>query len=762
VPMKIKNIIPSGLLKAIGAFLLFAGTFSVINADALSDEYMVTSRWRDLFSRHSPSVNPAFLTEENYIAVRGCEGLVLDSWFKLTELGITIPVGLYQSFGVSYFGELDPSVTQTQYADGLDTVLSGVKNSGSKHLFMLSYANNIWGGLSAGANLNLSYHPNFGEAITNFSADIGLSYRLLLSPVLGEHLIGATIQNLSTFADFSNKISSNNVKVSWAGYFWERQIDAGIDFDVRDLYKGLKNDSTGAVEYKYSARLGGWILRMLNLYVQYGSNVFGFAAGVNVPHLNGGRDFQFLYQFNLMTDSKDVSSHSIYFRGDFGMHREEIYARKMVRSLDMAPNDLYIRACKLFYAGKYWDAYFVFSQIIVQFPTFFKNDWVQYYRGACLEKIDMREISTQTFKDMKNEYSKSSAVPHADLGLMRIAYRDDNTAAVSAQFDLLNKPDVPDTLKFHAYYIMAQTHMKQKQYAQAIQLFSLIPETHPEYPFAQHSLAISYVLTYNMEEALAALGNCIEAKVQTNAQREIINRSYVFLGYMFYEQLALSKAITALRMVSKQSYYYEDALLGMCWTALRARQWNDCIANGQLLQKTTDKLPLQCEGSLIEAYAHLMLKDYATALTVLTAASEKAKKLVPPSPDSLEGENVKYRVNRKTYEVLAFDVNKMSLELPSSTVLHETDSLHTIQLDGKVKLDKYYVFVDEFYRKSFFTRSAETIKNDIEYALAIVQKISTQSDKGETQKKMQDKQKELDEQINKLKKEMNSMDQQKK
>jgi tetratricopeptide (TPR) repeat protein len=760
--MKLKRIVASLVQKTILCGVILAAASSGIFADALVDEYMATSRWRDMLSRHSPSVNPAFLTEENYIAVRGCVGLVLDGSYTLTELGLTIPVGLYQSWGISYFGELDPSIDST-YFDAANNIQSADKKlSGSKHLLMLSYANNIWRGLSVGGNLNLSYHPNFGDPVTNVSADLGLSYRLLLDPVLGEHLIGATLQNITTFANFSNENASSNVKLSWDGYFWDRQIDAGVDFDVRNLYNGIKGDSIGSIEYKYSVRLGGWILRMLNLYVQYGSNVLGFAAGVNVPHLNNGRDFQFLYQFNLITDNSDVSTHSIYFRGDFGLHREELYARSMVRSLDMAPNDLYIRACKLYYAGKYWDAFFMFSQIVVQFPTFFKNDWVQYYRGACLEKLDMRELSAQNYKEMKTDYAKSSAVPHADLGLMRIAYRDDNTAAVSSQFDLLNRPDVPDTLKFHAYYIMGQTHMKQKQYAQAIQLFSLIPETHPEYPFAQHSLAISYVLSYNMEEALNALGNCIEAKVQTNAQREIINRSYVFLGYMFYEQLALSKAVTALRMVSRQSYYFEDALVGMCWTALRARQWNDCISDGQLLQKTSNKLSLQCEGMLIEAYAHLMQKEYASALTVLTAASDKAKGLTPPSPDSLEGQNVKYRVNRKTYEVLAYDINKMSLELPSSTVLHETDSLHTIQLDGKVKLDKYYSYVDEFYRSSFFTRSAESIKNDIEYALAIVQKISQQSDKTETQQKMQEKQKELDEQIQKLKKEMNGMDQEKK
>ncbi len=744
-------------LKKIALCSLVIGCASLnVIATALPDEFMVTTRWRDLFSRHSPSVNPAFLTEENYFSGRIGGGLMSED-FKLIEGGVTIPVGLFQSWGFSYFGEIPPAISGTTWVgDSIGSLSEAL--GGSKNIFMFSYANNIWKGLSIGLNLNTSYYSNFGSPIINLSGDLGLSYRLVLDPVLGEHLLGITVQNLSSFSDVSNKNFSNNIKASWASYYFDRQIDFGVDFDIKNLYAAIKENVPSAIEYKYGLRLGAWILRALNLYGMIGTDYFGFAGGMNFPQINNGRDFSILYQFTKMTNDNDVFSNSIYLRGDFGLHREEAYAKSMVRSLDMAPNDLYMRACKLYFAGKYWDAFFLFSQIVVQFPTFFKNDWVQYYRGACLEKMDMRELSSQNYKEMKNDYARSSAVPHADLGLMRIAYRDDNTAAVTTQFEALNRSDVPDSLKFHAYYIMAQTQMKQKQYAQAIELFNQIPETHPEYPFAQHSLAISYVLTYNMEGALNSLGNCIEAKVQTNEQREIINRSYVFLGFMFYEQLALSKAVTALRMVSKQSYFYEDALLGMCWTALRARQWNDCITNGQLLQKITNKAPLQCEGSLIEAYAHLMLKEYGPALTVLTAASEKAKTLGGPSKDSLENQTVQYRVNRKNYEVLAFDVNKIALELQSSTVLHQSDSLHTLQLDGKTKLDRYYLFNDEFYRKSFFARNVETIKSDVEYTLAIVQKISNLSDKTDLQQKMQDKQKQLDDEISKLKQQMKTME----
>jgi hypothetical protein len=370
----------------------------------------------------------------------------------------------------------------------------------------------------------------------------------------------------------------------------------------------------------------------------------------------------------------------------------------------------------------------------------------------------MRDVASQNYRDVKKDFGKSSVVPYADLGLMRIAYRDENSALVGSQFQILNSAGVPDSLKFHAYYLMAEQDMRDKNYQQAIQLFSLIPDTHPEYPFAQHSLGIAYVLTYNMEDALNALGNCIDSKVQTNEQREIVNRSYVFLGYMFYEQLALSKAVTALRSVSNMSYYYEDATLGLCWTALRARQWADCITYGQTLQKISSKPMLQCEGALIEAYAQLMQKNYSQALTVLAAASAKATALKAPSVDTLEAEQVKYRVNRKAYEVLAFDVNRISLELPSSAVLHQIDSLHKTQGEDKTKLDKYQTFANEFSRSSFFSRNSDNVKNDIEYALAIVQKISQQSNKAEAEQKMDQKQKELDSQIQKLKQQMNNLE----
>jgi len=288
------------------------------------------------------------------------------------------------------------------------------------------------------------------------------------NPVFGDHVIGISLQNILEpvldnlkMASLSEPTYTSNVKFTWLAYFLEKQIDAGIDVSVKNVYSALAHrvtvlsadTGTATLEYDYNFRVGGWIMRMLDIYYLMGNirqpnEYYGFSAGVNVPHLNEGRDLQFLFQYIGMPYTETFPPTRFYLRGDVGLHREEMYAKKMARVLDMAPNELYNRACKLYFEAKYWDSFFLFSQILVQFPSFFKNDWVQYYRGACLEKLDMRDLSAQNYADTKKDYPKSSVVPYADLGLMRLAYRDENAAVVGSQFQLLNSPAFPTRSSF--------------------------------------------------------------------------------------------------------------------------------------------------------------------------------------------------------------------------------------------------------------------------------------------------------------------------
>jgi len=746
-------------------FVALSGVFSHARSDGFSGEYLATQRWRDAQSRYSPLTNPAFLTEENYVSVRACDALIMET-FNLLETGVTIPVGPYQALGLSYFSENTGKIQGMTWGgltgDSMVNLPNNWDPSNSNNLVMFSYANSIWKNLSVGANLSVSYQSNFDtlfdSAAISDAIDVGLSYRLNFNPLLGEHLLGLSVQNILPQRDVGKRCYPSGAKFSWLSYFFDRQIEMGLDVSAINAFSfPFSNAAAGPVEYDFSFRAGVWLLRFLNLFLVTGTNYYGFCGGVNFPGANNGRDFSFLYQFLTMTQTEAVTSHSAYIRMQFGRHREDVYAQRSARVAEQTPVELFDQASKLVAEGKYWDAFFVYGGIESQHPSFIDKDWVAYYKAGCMEKLDMRDAALSAYNKVKHDFAKSPVAPRAALGVMRLCYLDRSDSMLAVQFDALTKPEIQDSLKFHADYLMAETLLRQKALARAIALFSKIPETHPDYAFARHSLAIAYGMDNKTDSMKSALGACIETEPRSEAEREISNRSYLFLRLLFYEEKSLSKSVTALRMVQKNSMFYEDAQLALCWAALRARQWNDCLALSQALQKMAQKPSMQCEGALIEGYANLMLKNYKQAFEVLQSAQIKVKNLRPQFADSIKSRRLGFLTARKGYDSLAQEISTLAGVFPSSTILAKIDSLHAVQTAQEALLRDYYSFTDEVKVEGVFSRSAEAIGSDIDYALATAQKLVQQSPKAEIQQKMETKQKELDDQIDKLKNEMNKL-----
>ncbi len=753
--------------------LLTVGAVSVL-CDGLPGEYVLTQRWRNMITDRSPLTNPALMTEENYLSVRGALAPILDNQFLLFNGGVTYPIGLYQSVGVELVGEFDGQIEEGTLDANNKLVMSGDKVTNANVLFLAAYAIHFWNRLSGGINVKTAVQTLYGLS-DNYSLmlDAGLSYRLLRHSIFGDHVIGISTQNLLPILKFKySETYSRDLKINWLGNFWERRIEGALDFDLKDfmaagnafLIEGVK--STPKLEWDVNFKASVWLLRLFKICLQLGIDqdiidYYGLAFGVNVPMMNNGRDLELFYQYNIMTEKKnEATGYTFSARVDLGKHREEIYARRMARLASLSPNELYNLARRLYSEQKYWDAFFVFSRIVVEFPDFFKNDWVKYYRASCQEELDMRDIAIANYESTKQEYPLSGAVPYADLGLMRIHYRNGDFAKVANQFVELNKPNVPDSLRYHGAYLMGQTYLQSNDPLKAIQVFNTIPENHPDYIFAQHATAVAHVVAdHDFSQAVSALENCVSAKAVTPAQKEIVNRSYLFLGYIFYEENSLSKAVVALRMVPNSSYYFEDALLGQGWTALKARQWTDCISTGALLAKTSNKTVLQCEGMLIRAYGHLLQKDYSQALSVLKDAYEKIKPLTQLSDDTLNYARMQYESNRMSFNFLAERIENISKGGQTAAIAAAIDSLHLQQISFVNQFKEYYKFSDEFKRASFFMRSTDAVREDIEYALATVQKIVGAKEVQKVQKKAEEEEKDIDAQIQKLQKEMEKLQQ---
>ncbi len=756
------------------AVTLLAGAQTVVS-QGLPGENLLTQRWRDFIANHSPVTNAALITEENYASGRIAFAPILNGQFKHTELGVTIPLGLYQSIGVTYIGQFDGNLPGSSSFGGDQWVGSGDGSSNSNLFLAGTYAYNLWSRFSLGANLVYARHSNFGSPTQGLGLDFGLTFRALRHSILGDHVFGISTQNLIA-PQMKEKLGikfntpgsyARNLKLLKISNYFENRVETALDLNFRDLlvnpdeYKSGETSFDPKTDLSVNYKIGLWLLKLIKIHMHTGLNAdgldyWGLAMGMNVPGINNGRDFEVLYQYDMMTQAdNDATGHTVYGRFNIGKHREEIWARKMARMASLSPNDLYNKARKLYADGKYWDAFFLFSRLSTEFPDFFKIDWVEHYRGSCLEELDMREASIKNYEKVKSSFPLSSATPHSDLGLMRVVYRKGDFNRVATQFNELSKPNVPDSLRYHATYLMGQAYLQQNNQAKAMDAFSRIPDGHPDYVFAQHGIAVAQAQSgAELSNVVATLENCVGVKTNSDAEKEIINRSYLFLGYIFYEENTLSKAIVSLRMVPQSSIYAEDALLGQGWTSLKARQWTDCVSVGQMLQKTTDKDILKCEGMLIESYGHLLLKNYVQALKVLQDASARVKKLSIPDQDSLNYSRMQNESERMAYNNLAENIEYIAGAGQTITIQNQIDSLHVKQLDFVGKFKKFYKFENDFKRTSFFSRDMQTVSDDIEYAYATVQKIVGQKGLLKEQEKLGDKQKSIDNEIEKLKNEM--------
>lgn len=738
-------------------------------SDGLPGEYILSDQWRTFSKFYSPSTNPAFMMEYMYSSVRGVFALSSNKdneAAKLWETGVVVPIGFYHTAGFSILGENGHEVNNWLLENGLIVYDSSGSSKNNNYLLTFSYATNPWRRLNVGLNFNLAYQGNFGDSPKwNVGADIGLSYRLLLHPVFGFHIAGITFQNL-----LAPKLSDTDkmpfsTKAYYRSSILNNHVEFDMEFDMTDLLtkKEIFTDAK-YMEWDFFFQGGFWVLPFAAIrgFTDLGDSkkleFWGAAVELNVPQINGGRDFSILYQYKEETQNELLGTHSLYFRADVGKSREEFRNRKVARLVSLNSSELYNRAMKLYYKGEYWDAYFLFMRILTEYPDFHKNDLASYYAGSSLEELDMREEAINMYGSVKNEFSLSSIVPNSDLGLMRVYYRQGDYNSVSNQYIELNRQGVPDSIRSHGNYIMGEAELRNGEYNKAVQYFELVPENHPVYVFAQHSSATAHALMdSDMQEVISKLDNCVSATVTTQSQKEIVNRSLVLLGYIYYEENALSKAVSALRMVPPESYYYEDAMLGLGWTAIKARQWKDCIDASMQLAQKSQRFIMQCEAALLQAYAHILEKRYDQAQMILEPNLEKLKAYPGFSEDSITTEKMRYESDRLSYSFLGERIANAARK-GQSVKQQVLDSLHNDQIKRKQKIDNYLVFAEESKRTKFFERSASMVRDEMEYVLASVQKIISKTDIMKQNEKIINKDKDINEEIEKLKEEMQNLE----
>ena len=197
-----------------------------------------------------------------------------------------------------------------------------------------------------------------------------------------------------------------------------------------------------------------------------------------------------------------------------------------------------------------------------------------------------------------------------------------------------------------------------------------------------------------------------------------------------------------------------DALLGLAWTGLKARQWSDCLAAGSELATIGSSPVLKAEGALLQAYAHMMQRNYTNAASLLEGASLSLDNFQPPSEAELSQKAQEHDQTRQLYTELARVAYDLGSSRQSDKIVKQVDSLETHQKNYKSKIDEFIKYSDQFARASFFARNLEAVKEDVDYALAKAQKLAGQLKQQSTVEQFQKEEQKIDKELEDLKKQL--------
>lgn len=751
------------LIALLGGVLLQDG----VQANGLPGQYLLSNRWRVLLNATSPHLNPANSALHTHATAYTALSPQLQATFFLSELGVVMPLASRHFMGAALLTENGGPLKSSTFSSTDGFVSDEGLTNRTLHA-LLSYSFAPSPRLALGLSVAGAYQTNFGDPLVGVGVDAGVNYTALDHPTFGTHCIGAAGQNLLAPAmepslELSGEASQNayprTLRLLWHGNFLQQRLLSSLQWSLHELggderfFTALAESRS---EWELDGRIGYKPLKVLQGHVLFGLGdedfeYWGVACGGVVPALNEGRELSATYQYVQKTIGTAASAHTVYVTAQVGKPRKEPVAKPRENFI---PNRLYTTAMRLYYQQKYLEAFMLFSQILREYPQFFKNDFVSYYQGRCQEEMDMYSQAASNLRAVKRHYGRSSIIPQTDLALMRIYYAQKDYEQVNDQFELLSTIETPDSLRFHAHYLMGQSLLAQGRNLGAYKALLLIPADHPDYLFARHSAAIAAFRMDRDVDAYENLKLCLGAEPRDKREQTIVERSALVAGFAFLQDDKLGQATAAFNQVPPQSLFWDEALRGHAWAALKSGRGQACrdIVNELRLREGFGVL--QAEAELLLAYTEINNKKFKQAKLILDQASHRLDTISasaePSSPYAhLSGDELV-----SGYAGFAQILDSLGGTKEAGSV----DSLVNLQQKYAAALKHHYQQEFHASRNAVFSRDSAAIRADIDYALAVVSRRIEMEDQLNIQHKQQRQMDELDRELQDLQHQLQKTD----
>lgn len=181
--------------------------------------------------------------------------------------------------------------------------------------------------------------------------------------------------------------------------------------------------------------------------------------------------------------------------------------------------------------------------------------------------------------------------------------------------------DLPSSQYYHALLMRGVALQEQGEHAQSMLAYKKIPNNSEHYTAAQLNIAIA-----NIRQGWWTDGHEVIEKLLTTEpvvmEEQVINRLYITLGYSLLNQAYYRNARKAFQLISIDSRYSNQALLGIALAAAYQDDYIGALNASRLLKaKQQDDLPID-EAFLLMPFFYEKSQQLATASLGYSQASQ--------------------------------------------------------------------------------------------------------------------------------------------
>ena len=209
---------------------------------------------------------------------------------------------------------------------------------------------------------------------------------------------------------------------------------------------------------------------------------------------------------------------------------------------------------------------------------------------------------------------------------------------------------------------------KTKEHRKAVAVYIKIPDTSKYYPAARLNIATAYIRQDWWTDAHINIEKILKPKKKnTNikADREMINRLYLVLGYSLLNKEFYRDAREAFRNIEVDSQYFNKALLGIVLTATNQEDYIGALNALNILKAKKDIDLSVDESHLLLPYVYEKLNQNMTA----SASYSDAQKYYQKRIEDIS--NLKKDVNKiSAKEILA---SKNHIKIKNNVIHYSTD-----------------------------------------------------------------------------------------